>query len=1137
MNFRRLNNIAGWIIFVIASLVYILTAEKRGSFWDCGEFVSACYKVQLPHPPGAPLFVLLGRFFIIVFGDNPMTAAKAVNMMNAIASGATILFLFWTITHFARKLMVGLREEPTLEQSFTILGAGFVGGLAYTFSDSFWFSAVEGEVYALSSLFTALAFWSILKWERADDAAGANRELRNRADRWIVFLFFALGLSIGIHLLGLLVIPAAVMVYYYKRYNYSRKGAIWAFILGCAITGIVQVVVIQWSVIIAGRFDIIFVNTFGLPFFSGFAFFFILLAILIWLGLRWADKNNWSFLRLGLWCFAFIMMGYSTYVTTMERSNANPSLDMNNVDNPMSLVYYLGREQYGSQPILMGPHFAAPPKRRDNGNGDVVLDEGKTRYAKGDKKYIALGKDKEYTYDSRDIQLFPRVWDPQNEQKHAEIYMSWLNLDTLHAKEDLQVAEVDDEGNRIYTVNREGKQDVYELPDNFRRQVQRYQGVPAGGVLAFQAPNYGHNIEWFFTYQLGWMYWRYFMWNFSGKQNDLQGFGNKRDGNWISGISFIDNARLGDQSKLPSSIKDKPGTNKLFLIPFLLGIVGAVYHFIRDRKDWIVTFLLFFFTGIAIVIYLNQAGGQPRERDYAFAGSFYAYAIWIGLAVVAFVRLAREQAEKLSFNNVLVYGSIATFLITLMSCLPGSGTGVVVSCIAVTAIYAVLTTALTYAVRAVGKTSLRTAGLASTLICLIAPIIMGAQEWNDHDRSRKTLAPDIARDYLVGCPKNAILFTFGDNDTYPLWYAQEVEGVRPDVRIINTSLLGIDWYVNQLRYKVNESGPVDIVWPAEQLMGLNYIRNVKEDTTTTSLLHFLKDEIGTAMNNRPERSYADLSVPNHLTVPVDVNYVRSSGLVNPEDVVPDQITLDVSDKNFFSLDQLTMLDVLATSNWRRPICFTNPYSDLGFGPYLRQIGLIYQLIPVVSRTQQDMDVKKTDSLLRTAFRTGGAETGNVYLDEENRNNLLYVRQTFIQAANGLLAENKKQEALNLLKRSEELIKPEALPYAMVSARSGPNRHNIISFRYLQTAIAAGYTQLADRLKAALRKDLKEQLDYYNYLRAEKPEYAGFDSDMQVCTDLLSLLDQIDKPAAKPNQGTEIPGRPAADSPPKTDTTK
>jgi len=973
MNFRKLNNIFGWVIFIIASLVYILTMEKRGSFWDCGEFVSACYKVQLPHPPGAPLFVLLGRFFIILFGDDPMTAARAVNFMNAVASGATILFLFWTITHFARKLMVGLRDEPTIQQSFTIIGAGLVGGLAYTFTDSFWFSAVEGEVYALSSLFTALAFWAILKWERADDAAGNDIQLRNRADRWIVFLFFSLGLSIGIHLLGLLVIPAAVMVYYYKRYPYSRKGAIWAFIIGCLITGIVQVVVIQWSVKAAGWFDIRFVNNFGLPFFSGFTFFFVLLGVLVWLGLRWANKNNWHFLRLGLWCFGFIMMGYSTYVTTMERSNANPAMDMNNVDNPISLVYYLGREQYGSQPILMGPHYAAPPKREDNGNGNPEYTYGKMRYSKGSKNYVELGRDKEYSYYSKDIQLFPRVWDPSNDQRHVDFYMEWLGLDEVRARENVQIQGLDDEQNIIYTINQQGKQDSYELPNNFRRQVQRGQGVAAGGALAFQAPSYGDNIEWFFTYQSSWMYWRYFMWNFAGRQNDLQGFGNKRDGNWITGISVIDNARLGDQAKLPSSIKDKQGTNKLYLLPFLLGIAGAVYHYLRDRKDWIVTLLLFFFTGLAVVVYLNQAGNQPRERDYAFSGSFYAYAIWIGLSVVGFVRLAREQAEKLTFRNVLLYGSVATFLITLMSSLPGTGGGIFIACVLTTAIYALLVTLITYAVRFIGKNSLQTAGIAATAVCLIVPLIMAAQEWNDHDRSQKVLAPDIARNYLIGCPKNAILFTFGDNDTYPLWYAQEVEGVRPDVRIINTSLLGIDWYVNQLRYKVNESGPVDVIWSAEQIQGLQGILNGGRDAAPSRPLYdFMKQTVSTALDARDDRTYTEVSFPAQFTVPVDVNYVRSSGLVNPEDVVLPEIKLDVApNKNFYTLDQLTMLNVLATSRFTRPICFTNPYTELGFGPYLRQVGLIYELVPVLQSPADNLDVRKTDSLLKTSFLSGG----------------------------------------------------------------------------------------------------------------------------------------------------------------------
>ncbi|HYC30119.1 MAG TPA: DUF2723 domain-containing protein, partial [Chitinophagaceae bacterium] len=418
--------------------------------------------------------------------------------MNAVASGLTILFLFWTITHFARKLMTGFREEPNGEQTAVIIGAGLVGGLAYTFTDSFWFSAVEGEVYALSSLFTALAFWSMLRWERADDAAGNDRALRNRADRWIVFLFFTLGLSIGIHLLGLLVIPAAVMIYYYKRYNYTRKGAIWAFIIGCVLTGVVQVVVIKWSVQIAGWFDKVFVNSFNLPFFSGFTFFFILLAALVWYGLKVANRNGWSYLRLGLWSFAFMMMGYSTYVTTMERSSANPALDMNNVDNPMSLVYYLGREQYGSQPLLMGPHFVAQPKR-DPDTRQPILKEGKMRYVKGKDSYVEVGREMEYTYESRDMQLFPRVWDATNEQGHADFYMSWLNLGQITSKAQFeQVMQVDDENGLITVRDPQGKQSSYNFdPNTYRPKVMPGQWVQAGTPLAVEAPSYFHNIEWF----------------------------------------------------------------------------------------------------------------------------------------------------------------------------------------------------------------------------------------------------------------------------------------------------------------------------------------------------------------------------------------------------------------------------------------------------------------------------------------------------------------------------------------------------------------------------------------------------------------------------------------------------------------
>ena len=1134
MNFRKVNNIAGWVVFFIASLVYILTAEMRGSFWDCGEFVSACYKVQLPHPPGAPLFVLLGRFFIVLFGDNPLTAAKAVNVMNAIASGATVLFLFWTITHFARKLLIGSHDEPNLLQTYTVIGAGLVGALAYAFSDSFWYSAVEGEVYALSSFFTGLAFWAILKWEHANDLAGNNRLLRNRADRWIIFLFFALGLSIGIHLLGLLVIPAAVMVYYYNRYAYTRKGAIIAFIIGCILTGLVQVVVIKWSVSIAGKFDIFFVNSLNLPFFSGFAFFFVLLAVLVWFGLRWANKNNWSYLRLGLWCFAFMMLGYSAYLTTMERSNADPSLDMNNVDNPMNLVYYLGREQYGSQPILYGTHFLAQP---------TGVEDGKIRYVKGPEGYVELAPDKEYTYDSKDYRLFPRVWDPSNDQRHADYYISWLNLDRVDAQTSCYILRI---GDGVIEVQDEtGQPRKYYYDENFEPAPNAREGsvVYAGQPLAVKIPSLADNIRWSLTYQMGFMYWRYFMWNFAGKQNDIQGGGNRRDGNWATGLSVIDNLRLGDQSKMPDSIKYNKENNKLFLLPFILGIIGCVYQFLKNRQDWIVSFLLFFFTGAAIVVYLNQAGNQPRERDYAFAGSFYAYAIWIGLAVVALVRLARDIQDKLSFKNTVLYTGAVTVIVMLMSDANAVNGKSFLAALLGGIMCSAIAAILTYAIRAASNkgNNLRTAAIASTALCLIVPIIMAAQEWNDHDRSKKTLAPDMAYDYLVGCPKDAILFTFGDNDTYPLWYAQEVEGIRPDVRIVNTSLLGIDWYVNQLRYKVNESPAFDVIWSEDQLRGFTYIINTGDKSGSTQPLYqFLKNTLGGALNSE-NKSGMRLAIPARLTVPVDVNYVKQAGIVKPTDTVLNEITLDISpNKTFFSLDQLTMMSVLASSNWRRPICFTSPYGEVGFGPYLRQVGLVYQVVPVAinSNSSQSlgMDVDKTKDLLMTQFRGGNADKPGVYFDEENRRHLLSIRATYAQAALNLAVDGRKQEGVAILDRAETLIHPEGLPYAMVSRDNG---HNRTTLAYLEAAYRTGHTTLTKKLKDALTKDLNDQLNYYKYLKDKRPEYYNGDlmDDEQFCTRALQQVQAFEKQF---NPGavniTEQTGK-AADSTKPNDTIK
>ncbi|MBO9572341.1 MAG: DUF2723 domain-containing protein, partial [Chitinophagaceae bacterium] len=548
MRFDRLNNLGGWFTFAIAFIAYSLTIESSSSLWDCGEFISSAYKLQIPHPPGAPFFVMLGRFFVILFGDNPATAAKAVNFMSATVSALSILFLFWTITYFARRIIQKQKGEPDKNESLLIILSGITGALAYAFSDSFWFSAVEGEVYALSSFFTALVFWAMLKWERRADLPEGNR--------WLVFIFFMIGLSIGVHLLNLLSIPAIVMIYYFRKYKTTRRGAITAFIIGCVITGFIQKFIIQYTVNGAAWMDIQFVNNLSLPFFSGFAFFFIILAIGLYFLLKYVSRKKNSLLITGVWGILFILIGYSTYLTTMIRSNADTPVDMFNVDNPISLSGYLGREQYNDWPILYGPDFT------DRAPYKPVSD----RYVKGKNNYEVAGKIIQSEWgNTPSSHFFPRMWDNSDDRQQQACYRNFTGLG----------------------------------PDD--------------------APTMADNVKYFINYQAGWMYMRYFMWNFAGRQNDLQGLGNVRDSNWISGIRFIDNVRLGDQSKMPESIRvNNKSYNRLFMLPLILGLTGIIIQYKRNRKDFLVNFLFFLFTGLAIVVYLNQSGFQPRERDYAY---------------------------------------------------------------------------------------------------------------------------------------------------------------------------------------------------------------------------------------------------------------------------------------------------------------------------------------------------------------------------------------------------------------------------------------------------------------------------------------------------------------------------------------
>ncbi|MFL5786723.1 MAG: DUF2723 domain-containing protein, partial [Flavisolibacter sp.] len=992
---------------------------------------------------------------------------------------------------------------------------GVIGSLAYTFSDTFWFSAVEGEVYAFSSLFTAILFWAMLKWERADQVAGSDLQAKNRADRWIVFIAFAIGLSIGVHLLGLLSIPAIVMIYYYKRYPYTRKGAILAFIIGCIITGIVQLVIIQWSVAAAGKFDIFFINNFHLPFFSGFAFFFLLIGILVWRGMILANKKGWYFLRLGLWSFSFIMLGYSVYVSILERSNANPPIDMNKVDNPMNLAYYLGREQYGSQPVLYGTHFLAQP---------VDVQESKTRYVRGKDSYIALPPEKEYKYDSKDYQLFQRVWDASNDQGHSDYYIQWLNLDQVTARQTALVTGVSD--GIIQVQDQRGKTDTYQVPDDYSVHVQRGQVVQQGSPIAIKTPTLSTSINWFMTYQTGYMFWRYFMWNFAGRQNDLKGSGNIRDSNWLSGISLIDDLRLGDQSKLPQSIRDNKAANKLFMLPFILGILGCVFQFYKNKKDWFVTFLMFFFTGLAIVIYLNQPGNQPRERDYTFAAACYAFSIWIGLAVIAISQLAIEKKENRSQGRILVLGSLLTLIILLWSDINNMNAHTVMAAILGSLLFAVISAGLMYVIKIINKPAviLKYNGLITGMICLAIPVIMGFSEWNDHDRSKKVLAPDMAKDYLNSCPPNALLITFADNDTYPLWYAQEVEGVRPDVRLMITTLMGFDWYVNELRRKINDSAPFDLIWNEDQIRGLSFLGYKPDGTENKPMLLYdvLKNKIG-PMLNAEDKSESASFANRHLLIPVDTSYVRKAGMIKANDQVSSQIQIDIPDnKSYLTLDQLAILNVLAANNWKRPVCFTMPYGDIGLNPYLRQQGMVYQMVPVKNNEQSSLDADVTKNLLLNKFRGGGANVPGVYFDEENRSHLLTIRQTYAIEANALADQGRYDEAKEVLNKSESIIKSDDLPYAMVSR---DNMHNRISMLYLQAAYKAKDLSLANKLDQALRKDTNDQKNYYAYVRNFREEnYGPFANDDQQCDQLLNIMDQWKKEYNAAPIVKEFPGQ-------------
>ncbi|MDD4107219.1 MAG: DUF2723 domain-containing protein [Prolixibacteraceae bacterium] len=939
--YNLINLITGWTVFLISAIVYLNTIEPTTSFWDCGEFITTSYKLEVGHPPGAPVFMIVGRFFTIF--ANKENAALMINAMSALASALTIMFLFWTITHLAKKIIKSSNDNDTVN-IVAIMAAGIVGSLAYSFSDTFWFSAVEGEVYAFSSLLTAIVFWAILKWENIADNPHSNR--------WLIFIAFIIGLSIGVHLLNLLAIPAIVFVYYYRKYKVSVNGLIKAFLISVIIVAALMWGVIPGVVTIASWFELLFVNTFGLPYKSGALFYIALLVAAIVYGVRYTEKKKmvfWNTLILGV---TVILIGYSSYTIIIIRSAARPPMDQNSPDNVFSLLSYLNREQYGSTPLIYGHFYNSPldPGQR--------YTEGKPIYSQIDGKYVITDYKPKPVYDEKFKTLFPRMWSNMD-QTHEQDYMEWGKI----------------KGRRIQHRNETGQNEV------------------------IVKPTFIENMRFFLRYQVGHMYFRYFMWNFAGRQNDMQGHGGILHGNWISGIKFLDELRLGDQDNLPGKFANNKARNTYYLLPLLLGILGIIYQYNKNSEGkrglWIV-FLLFFMTGLAIVVYLNQYPHQPRERDYAYAGSFYAFSIWIGLGVLAVYEAVKKY----------IPGTIA-------------------------------------------------AGISGLLALVFVPGIMLAENWDDHDRSGRYTARDLGANYLKTCQPGGILFTNGDNDTFPLWYNQEVEEVRTDVRVCNLSYLQTDWYINQMRRKAYESEPVPFSIPPEKYrQGTRDVVYLMDNPRISRDYVGLKEAVDFIADDNPatKLQQADNAayIPKRvLKFHVDKEAVIRNKVVRPEDYdkIVDTITIDLSNRNYLPKDEMMILDMLVTNNWERPIYWAitvgrNKYMNLQ--DYFQVEGFAYRFVPVKGLSDPGRLAYGTvasdlmyDNLMEK-FEYGNMNDPKIYIDENNMRMMTNIRNSFARLAGALIEEGKKDSAIAAIDRSFELIPNEIIQYEYFSLELAEN---------------------------------------------------------------------------------------------------
>lgn len=994
--FRKLNRIVGWAVFAIATIVYFLTVEPTASWWDCGEYISTAYKLQVGHPPGAPLFQMIGRFFsLFAFGDVSKVALM-VNIMSALSSSFTILFLFWTITHLAKK--IALRSgEMDQGKIYAILGSGVIGSLAYTFSDSFWFSAVEGEVYAMSSLFTAVVFWAMLRWEEDAD--------EKYSIRWILLIAYLVGLSIGVHLLNLLAIPAIAFIYYFKKYKPSGKGIIITAIISVVMIGIIMNGIIPWIVKLSSMFELLFVNSFGLPFNSGTAFYFIVLIGLIIWGLRYTIRKNKVILNSVILGFTFILIGYSSFFMIIIRSSANPPIDENSPEDAISLLSYLAREQYGDWPILYGPYYNAPTIDLDDGNPVYVKDVKKGKYVITDNR-----KDTEPVYDPRFTTIFPRMWSNQK-SSHIEMYKQYGKVKGIPI-------EVDD-GEKAETRIK---------------------------------PTFGENLRFFFSYQIGHMYLRYLMWNFSGRQNDIESQGEVENGKWITGINWIDEKilGLGPQNDLPDS-KRNPAHNKFFMIPFLLGLIGLFYHARVHKADTLVISLLFIMTGLAIVVYLNQYPYQPRERDYAYAGSFYAFAIWIGLGIMALSDwLGKNMDSKI-------------------------------------------------------------AALAVTGVTFFAvPVVMASQGWDDHDRSGKYAARDFAANYLNSCEPNAILFTNGDNDTFPLWYAQEVEGIRPDVRVVNFMLASGHWYIHQMMNKAYQSDPLPFTLSYDQYQnGVNnavvfYSTKIQGNVELKQVIDFIASENENSKVTMTSGEKICFSPTKKFKLTIDSATIMRNKTVPAymaNKIVP-SIEWEVR-QNYLYKNDLMLLDIIATNNWKRPIYFANPNSIskvLGIESYCHLEGMVYKFMPVKAENYISgvggVDAQGSYDIFTEKCKWGRLSVPGVYVDRESARNSIIPKQNFMRVAESLVAKGEKQKAINLLDLCLREFPDEKITYDMYM------------IPFADVYYEAGAFDKGNAISQRVLEIYRQNLDYYNRLNSRLFKY--YETDYNQALTVIQRLSVMAK---------------------------